>query len=241
MISTAHIRTAFDADLEKIQNLILEMGGLVEAQIEDSAEALQKRDTDSALAIIKKDKRIDALDLEIDQDVVRVLALRQPIAQDLRMVVTVMKISSNLERIGDYAKNNAKRTAAIAQAQPIGSSAPTIKHMARSVQDMLRDALDCYIKRDADLAHDVIQRDEDVDLIYNALFRELLTHMMEDPRNISGAMHLLFVAKNIERIGDHITSIAEQVIYGVTGALPEDDRPKGPDATYATFLPDDDI
>jgi len=238
MITTAHIRSAFDADLEKIQNLILEMGGLVEAQIDESAEALQARDEERSAEVIKKDKRIDALDHAIDLEVVRVLALRQPIAQDLRTVVTVMKISSNLERIGDYAKNNAKRTPAISHSQPVGSSPATIKRMARMVQDMLRDALDSYIKRDLDLAEDVRQRDEEVDLIYNGLFRELLTHMMEDPRNISCAMHLLFVAKNIERIGDHITSIAEQVIYTVTGELPEEDRTKGADTSYADFAPD---
>jgi len=241
MITTAHIRSAYDADLEKIQNLILEMGGLVEAQIQDSAEALQARDVDRAAEIIKKDKRIDELDHEIDLEVVRVLALRQPIAQDLRTVVTVMKISSNLERIGDYAKNNAKRTAAVAHSNPVGSSATTIKRMARAVQDMLRDVLDCYIKRDLQLAMDVRLRDEEVDIIYNGLFRELLTHMMEDPRNISCSMHLLFVAKNIERIGDHITSIAEQVIYTVTGDLPEEDRPKGTDTSYTDFGVDDGV
>ena len=235
MISTAHIRSAFDADLEKIQNLILEMGGLVEAQIADSADALQARDEDRAAEIIQKDKRIVALDHEVDLAVVRVLALRQPIAQDLRTVVTVMKISSDLERIGDYAKNNVKRTSAIASAPPVGSSGATIKRMAQAVQAMLKDALDCYIKKDLDLAHDVRARDEEVDLIYNGLFRELLTHMMEDPRNISCAMHLLFVAKNIERIGDHITSIAEQVIYTVTGELPGEDRTKGADTTYDEF------
>lgn len=232
MSNSAHIRSAFDADLENIRNLILEMGGLVEAQIDDAAEALQARDEDRAQEVVKKDKRIDALDLSIDTEVVRVLALRQPIARDLRTVVTVMKISSNLERIGDYAKNNAKRTTAIARSNPVGSSAATLRRMSRAVQDMLQDALDCYIKADLDLAHDVIARDEEVDLIYNGLFRELLTHMMEDPRTISCAMHLLFVAKNIERIGDHITSIAEQVIYTSTGELPEDDRPKKTDTSY---------
>ncbi len=238
MIKSAHIRSAFDADLEKIQNHILEMGGLVEAQIEDSTEALYNRDPDLAGVVVKNDKKIDALDHEIDLEVVRVLALRQPIAQDLRTVVTVMKISSNLERIGDYAKNNAKRTPSIVRSQPVGSSAATLKRMARAVQDMLRDALDCYIKSDLDMAMDVRRRDEEVDLIYNGLFRELLTHMMEDPRNISCSMHLLFIAKNIERIGDHITSIAEQVIYTVTGELPEEDRKKGADPSYAEFDPE---
>ncbi len=232
MTDSAHIMSAFDADLERIQNLILEMGGLAESQISDSADALRQRDNERAQAVIIADKRIDALELEVDQEVVRVLALRQPIAQDLRTVVTVLKIAGNLERIGDYAKNNAKRAAAISHAQPVGSSSGTIRRMSRATGDMLRDALDAYMKGDAVLAEDVRQRDEDVDLMYNGLFRELLTHMMEDPRAITACMHLLFVAKNIERIGDHITGIAEQVIYTVTGSLPEEDRPKGDNTPY---------
>jgi len=232
MIDSAHIMSAFDADLERIQNLILEMGGLAENQISASADALRQRDTERAQEVIAADKRIDALELEVDQEVVRVLALRQPIAQDLRTVVTVLKIAGDLERIGDYAKNNAKRAGAIAHAPPVGSSSGTIRRMSRATGDMLRDALDAYIKGDAALAADVRQRDEDVDLMYNGLFRELLTHMMEDARAITPCMHLLFIAKNIERIGDHITNIVEQVIYTVTGALPEDERPKGDNSPY---------
>jgi phosphate transport system protein len=227
MIEHVHIHSAFDADLENIQSLILQMGGLAERQIEDSTTALHQRDQERAQRVIVGDRRIDALEQEIDADVVRVLALRQPQAQDLRAVVTVMKTAGNLERIGDYAKNIAKRTSVLAQSKPIGSSTSTLKRQSRAVQDMLRDVLDAYVKKDADLAEDVRQRDEEVDQIYNALFRELLTHMMEDARNITACMHLLFIAKNMERMGDHITSIAEQVIYMVTGALPEDARPKG--------------
>ncbi len=236
MIDSAHIHRAFDADLERIRNLILEMGGLTEAQIGESAEVLLKRDNERAAAVIARDKRIDALELEIDAEVVRVLALRQPIAQDLRMVITVMKIAGNLERIGDYAKNNAKRAVAIAHAPPVGNAAGTLKRMARAVQDMLRDALDSYVKRDLELAADVRLRDEEVDQMYNGLFRELLTHMIEDPRHISPSMHLLFVAKNIERMGDHVTGVVEQVIFTITGKLPEDDRPKGDDSPYAEVV-----
>ena len=239
MIDSAHIHRAFDADLERISNLILEMGGLTEAQIEESAEVLLRRDNEGAAAVIERDKRIDALELEIDTEVVRVLALRQPIAQDLRMVITVMKIAGNLERIGDYARNNAKRAMAIAHAPPVGNAAGTLKRMARAVQDMLRDGLDAYVKGDVDLAADVRIRDEEVDQMYNGLFRELLTHMMEDPRLISPSMHLLFVAKNIERMGDHVTGIVEQVIFTITGELPEDDRPKGDDSSYAEITPND--
>jgi len=232
MSESAHIRSAFDADLERIRNLILEMGGLVEAQIVEAAEVLLARDSEGARKVVKGDKRIDALDQEVDMEAVRVLALRQPVAADLRAVVTVMKISSNLERIGDYAKNNAKRVAALAQSQDVGSAPNTIRRLSRAVQDMLGDALDAYLRRDLDLARDVWRRDEEVDQIYNGLFRELLTHMMEDARNITPCMHLLFVAKNIERIGDHITSICEQVIFTITGELPDEDRPKGDDASY---------
>jgi len=239
MIDSAHIHRAFDADLERIRNLILEMGGLTEAQIQESAEVLLRRDNEGAAAVIERDKRIDALELEIDTEVVRVLALRQPIAQDLRMVITVMKIAGNLERIGDYARNNAKRAMAIAHAAPVGNAAGTLKRMARAVQDMLRDGLDAYVKGDLDLAADVRIRDEEVDQMYNGLFRELLTHMMEDPRHISPSMHLLFVAKNIERMGDHVTGIVEQVIFTITGELPEDDRPKGDDSSYAEIMPSD--
>ncbi len=240
MIDTAHIITAFDTELENIRNRILEMGGLAESQISASADVLVKRDVDRAQAVIKQDQRIDTLELEIDAEVVRLLALRQPIAQDLRAVVTVMKIAGNLERIGDYAKNNAKRAGAIAHALPIRASLATIRRMSRAVQDMLRDALDAYMSSDTDLAIDVRLRDEDVDHMYNGLFRELLTHMMEDPRNITPCMHLLFVAKNIERIGDHITGICEQVVYGVTGKLPDEDRPKGDDSTYKEIAPNPD-
>jgi len=239
MIDSAHIHRAFDADLERIRNLILEMGGLTEAQIQESAEVLLRRDNEGAAAVIERDKRIDELELEIDTEVVRVLALRQPIAQDLRMVITVMKIAGNLERIGDYARNNAKRAMAIAHAAPVGNAAGTLKRMARAVQDMLRDGLDAYVKGDLDLAADVRIRDEEVDQMYNGLFRELLTHMMEDPRHISPSMHLLFVAKNIERMGDHVTGIVEQVIFTITGELPEDDRPKGDDSSYAEIMPND--
>jgi len=240
MIDKSHIRSAFDADLEGIQNLILEMGGLVESQIEESADVVRQRDEERAREVVLKDKRIDALEADIDTEVVRVLTMQQPIAGDLRAVLMVMKIAGNLERIGDYAKNNAKRTSAISKAPPIGASRGTIKRMSRAVQDMLRDALDAYLKGDVDLAYDVRARDEEVDQMHNSLFRELLTHMLEDPRKISPCMHLLFVAKNIERMGDHITSITEQIVFSVTGHMPEDERSKGDTTSYTEFAPNAD-
>ncbi|MDP2739775.1 MAG: phosphate signaling complex protein PhoU [Pseudorhodobacter sp.] len=221
-----HIATAFDRDLEAIQAMIMKMGGMVEAAILDSTQALEARDEEQAEAVRQGDKAIDAIEDHINHEAARLIALRAPTAGDLRTVLTVMKIAAALERCGDYAKNMAKRSTVLAQMEPIGSSVGAIRRMARAVQVQLKDALDSYIHRDAELAAEVRLRDRDVDQMYNGLFRELLTHMMEDPRNITACMHLHFIAKNIERMGDHATSIAEQVIYLVTGELPEEARPK---------------
>lgn len=227
-----HIASAFDRDLEDIQAHLMKMGGMVEVSIRDGAKSLKGRDEELAETVRKNDKRIDALDLQIQEECARVLALRQPIASDLRTVLTVMKVAANLERIGDYAKNMAKRTTVLVHMQPIDGASGAIKRMASEVRQMLSDALDAYIRRDEELAHDVRHRDLEVDQMYNALFREFLTFMMEDPRNISSCMHLHFIAKNIERMGDHVTSIADQVIYLVSGELPEDARPKGNAPNY---------
>jgi phosphate transport system protein len=180
------------------------------------------------------DKVIDQMEERISEEVARVLALRAPMGSDLRTVLTVMKISGNLERVGDYAKNIAKRTTVLAEMPQVGGSTGAVRRMARAVEAMMKDALDAYITRNVELAQEVRARDLDVDQMYNALFREFLTHMMEDPRNITACMHLHFIAKNIERMGDHVTTIAEQVIYLVTGDLPEDDRPKGDRSAYHT-------
>ena len=221
-----HILSAFDRDLEAVQALVMRMGGLVEAAILDAAEALETRDEDLAQKVRSGDKAIDLLEEQINADCARVIAIRAPAASDLRTVLTVMKIAANLERCGDYAKNLAKRSMVLSHMSPLAGSAGSIRRMAKQVTLLLKEALDAYIARDAALAEDVRQRDQDVDQMYNALFRELLTHMMEDPRNITAAMHLHFIAKNIERVGDHATGIAEQVIYLVTGQLPGEARPK---------------
>ncbi|KXF89965.1 phosphate signaling complex protein PhoU [Phaeobacter sp. JH20_36] len=221
-----HIASAFDRDLEAIQAQIMKMGGLVEAAIMDAARALETRDEELAQQVRNGDKAIDGLEELINEEAARVIAIRAPAAVDLRLVLSVMKISGNLERIGDYAKNIAKRTAVLAQGPSVSESAAAMRRMAREVELMLKDALDSYIQRDVELAQDVIARDKDVDQMYNALFREFLTFMMEDPRNITPCMHLHFIAKNVERMGDHVTSIAEQVVYLVTGDKPEDDRQK---------------
>ena len=222
-----HIASAFDRDLEAIQAQIMKMGGLVENAILESAVSLETRDEERADRVRRGDKQIDELEEHINEEAARVIALRAPTAVDLRLILTVIKVSANLERIGDYAKNMAKRTSVLAQMAPVNDSAGSLRRMAKEVERMLKDALDAYIARDAELAQDIIDRDREVDQMYNALFREFLTFMMEDPRNITACMHLHFIAKNIERMGDHVTAIAEQVVFLVEGELPEDERPKG--------------
>jgi len=222
-----HIASAFDRDLEKIQAQIMKMGGLVENAILEAAISLEMRDEERAEVVRQSDKAIDALEEIINEEAARVIALRAPTASDLRLVLSVIKVSANLERIGDYAKNLAKRTGVLSQMEPVNGSAGALRRMAKEVEGMLKDALDAYVARDAELAQDVIDRDIQVDQMYNALFREFLTFMMEDPSNITACMHLHFIAKNIERMGDHVTSIAEQVVYLVTGAIPDEARPKG--------------
>lgn len=226
MPNSEHIVSGFDRDLEGIQAQIMRMGGLVEEAIANSAIALEMRDLDLARDLRAGDKAIDALEEQVNEEAARIIAQRQPIASDLRTVLTVFRVSANLERIGDYAKNIAKRTEIVIENPPVNGTGASLRRMARQVELMLKDALDAYIQRDVDLAADVRARDKDVDQMYSALFREYLTFMMEDPRNITTCMHLHFMAKNIERMGDHVTSIAEQVIYLVTGELPDDDRPK---------------
>ncbi|QYX55376.1 phosphate signaling complex protein PhoU [Roseovarius sp. SCSIO 43702] len=222
-----HIASAFDRDLEGIEAQIMKMGGLVEAAILDAARSLEERDEDLAETVRHGDRAIDALEERINEDIARIIALRAPTAIDLRLVLSVLKVSGNLERIGDYAKNMAKRTTILSGLPRVSGAAAALRRMAREVERMLTDALDAYVRRDVDLARDVMRRDHDVDQMYNALFREFLTFMMEDPRQITPCMHLHFVAKNTERMGDHVTSIAEQVVYLVTGRMPDEDRPKG--------------
>ena len=228
-----HIASVFDRDLDTIQAQIMKMGGMVEAAIMEGATSLETRDIERAEQVRAADKEIDALEHAINEEAARLIALRSPTAGDLRLVLSVMKISGNLERIGDYAKNMAKRTGVLAQMEPVNGSASSLRRMAKEVEAMLKDALDAYVNRDAELAGDVIKRDSDVDQMYNGLFREFLTFMMEDPRNITACMHLHFIGKNIERMGDHVTAIAEQVIYLVSGDTPDEARVKA-DTTSTT-------
>ncbi|MBD1203164.1 MAG: phosphate signaling complex protein PhoU [Rhodobacteraceae bacterium] len=231
-----HIHTAFDRDLEAVQAHVLRMGGLVEQALLDAAEALEKRDEALAQKVRTGDAAIDALEQQIQSECARLLALRAPTAGDLRMVLSVMRIAAALERAGDYAKNLAKRALVLSNMAPLDGTTATVQRMARTVVLRLKEALDAYIAQDVAVAADIRDRDREVDQMYNSLFRELLTHMMEDPRNISAAMHLHFIAKNIERVGDHATAIAEQVIYLATGAVPGEERPKAdivPDVSAA--------
>jgi len=221
-----HISSAYDRDLESITTLIMRMGGLVEEAILKAAKSLADRDIELAEEVRAGDKAIDALEEQINEEAARTIALRAPVSKDLRSVLTVLRLAASLERIGDYAKNIAKRTSVLVGMSPVNGSDAALRRMAREVEQMLKDTLDAYIRNDAVLAEDVRQRDQEVDQMYNALFREFLTFMMEDPRNITACMHLHFMAKNIERMGDLTTNMAEQVIYLVTGEMPDEARPK---------------
>jgi phosphate transport system protein len=239
-VTKEHIVKSFDEELGRLDNLIAEMGGLAETQLAGAIEALVKRDLTKANEIRESDRKIDAIEAEIDQASIRLLALRQPMAVDLRIIVAALKISHNLERIGDYAKNVAKRTGALVQQPPtLGGATNTVARMGRLVQGMIKNVLDAYIARDARKADDVRARDREVDQLHTSLFRELLTHMMEDPRNITACTHLLFIAKNVERIGDHATSIAEQVHFFVHGKMPPDERLRGDESSFTVVEPED--
>lgn len=234
-----HTLRAFDDDLRHLRSLIGEMGGLAEAQVNGAIDALVRRDVDSAMRIVAADKRIDALEQEAEKAAITTIALRQPMADDLREIIAAMKISAMLERIGDYATNIAKRTTVLAQSQPI-QPAVIILEMGRSVAQMVKDALDAYADRDPELAIHVCDRDRVVDDFYSSLFRSLLTYMMENPHHITPSAHLLFIAKNLERVGDHATNIAEVVYFSATGEH-VGDRPKGDDSPYALAHGDGDV
>ena len=222
-----HILRAYDRDLEAIQAMILKMGGLVEDAILQGSEALGDRDIEAADRVRVGDRAIDALEESLNEEVARTIALRAPVSRDLRILLSVLRLAASLERVGDYAKNIAKRVTVLAESRGIDGADASLRRMAREVQGMLRDTLDAFVRRDEGLARDVVARDEGVDQMYNALFREILTFMMEDPRTITPAMHLHFIAKNLERMGDLVTNMAEQVVYLVTGEKPQDERPKG--------------
>jgi phosphate transport system protein len=221
-----HIVKSYDDELQYLNRALVEMGGATEAQIEAAVAAVVRRDAESAQAIIANDDKIDALYYEIDALAMRLLALRQPMAVDLRAILAALRISGDLERIGDYAANIAKRAIPLASAAPMRPM-HTVPRMSRIASRMLKDVLDAYVERDVDKAVRVWAADEEVDEMYVSLFRELLVYMMEDPRHITPCTHLLFIAKNLERIGDHITNVAETIHYLVTGTRMRTGRPKG--------------
>ena len=221
-----HIASAFDRDLEAIQAMLMKMGGLVEASILNGAEALERRDLEMAEAVRAGDKAIDRLEEQVNEEATRVIALRAPTASDLRTVMTVIKISANLERCGDYAKNIAKRTLAIESEFNNKQLAVGVEHMSDLALEQLKAVLDAYTSGDLEVVQRVHLRDDEVDALYTSLFRQLLTYMMEDPRSITMCAHLLFCAKNIERIGDHATNIAENIYYMISGNQLPADRPK---------------
>ncbi len=230
-----HIVRAFDADLRTLRGMIAEMGGLAEKMMTESTRALAARDIELARRVIAMDPKLDALQREIEEKAILTIARRQPMAVDLRDVVSAIRIASDLERIGDLAKNVAKRVVAIAGQFHPQKIVTGVEHMSDLVMAQLRDVLDAYAARDDERAMDVWKRDGQIDALYTALFRELLTYMMEDPRNITFCTHLLFAAKNVERIGDHTTNIGETVHYLVTGHTLTAERPKNDTSSFTTL------
>jgi phosphate transport system protein len=220
-----HIVKSFDEQLESLSTKIAQMGGLAEAQLSAAVEAITKRDSSLAERTIGQDPKIDELEGEIEAQAVRLLALRQPMADDLRRVIGAIKIATDLERIGDLAKNIAKRALVLNRAEPMRIT-QGLSGMGRQALSQVVAVLDAYSERDSQKARGVRMRDGAIDEMYNSLFRELLTYMMEDPRTIGLCTHLLFVAKNLERIGDHATNIAETVVYAIEGRFLRDERPK---------------
>ncbi|MFC7052199.1 phosphate signaling complex protein PhoU [Hansschlegelia quercus] len=223
---TDHIVSAFDADLKELGDKLAEMGGLCEKLVAESVDALLRRDIALARRVIDWDLSIDRLQAAIEESAINTIARRAPVAVDLREVVAALRVANDLERIGDLAKNIAKRVVALeGQFQP-PKLAGGVAHIADLTLGQLKDVLDAYTRRDEERAMDVWNRDGEIDALYNSLFRELLTYMMEDPRNIGFCAHLLFCAKNIERIGDHATNVAETVYYLVHGVALAEERPK---------------
>ena len=230
---SGHIVSSFDTDLQHLRSSIAEMGGICEKMLSEAVSALTRRDPAIAQAVIAADVRLDELQRLVEEEAIMTIARRQPLAVDLRDVVSAIRISGDLERIGDLAKNCAKRTLAITEGFQAQKIVTGVQNMADLVMEQLTDVLDAYAQRDLERALDVWKRDGSIDALYTSLFRELLTYMMEDPRNISFCAHLLFYGKNVERIGDHTTNIAETVHYLVTGINLTGERPKNDGASEA--------
>ncbi|GGG45431.1 phosphate signaling complex protein PhoU [Chelatococcus composti] len=231
---TDHIVSSFDVELDTLRSKIAEMGGIAEKMLGDAIMALVRRDAALAQAVIAVDERLDALQHDVEERAVLTIAKRQPMAVDLREIISAIRIAGDIERIGDLAKNTAKRVVAISNELQPQKIVGGVQHMSDLVQAQLKDVLDAYAQKDTARALDVWQRDDRIDALYTSIFRELLTYMMEDPRNISFCTHLLFLAKNIERIGDHTTNIAETIHYLVTGKPVVAERPKSDESSFTT-------
>jgi phosphate transport system protein len=226
MAMQEHIVASFDDELNDLNQKIAEMGGLAEQLVGDSVTALSRRDTELAQRIIRDDQRIDRLQRHVEDNATLMIAKRQPMAKDLREIMAAIHIANDLERVGDLAKNNAKRVIALEGNFAVQRLVAGVEHIAELSLAQLKNVLDAYASRDLEAADSVWARDDEIDAMYTSLFRELLTYMMEDPRNITFCTHLLFCAKNLERIGDHATNIAETVHYLITGVPKTEERPK---------------
>ncbi len=229
-----HILKAYDQDLDQLKAMLSQMGGLAEEQLNKSMEALMKNDTRLADIVIQDDEKIDAMEIAIEEKAVLTIAKRQPLARDLRNIMVAIRIASDLERIGDLAKNVAKRSHAISETLP-RRLAVGLERMGKLSQAQLKLVLDAFAANDVDKAMEVWRHDEDIDALYNSIFRELLTYMMEDPRMIGVCTHLLFATKNIERIGDHATNIAENIYYLVHAKPLREERPKKDKTSVTPF------
>jgi phosphate transport system protein len=228
----AHTVTAFDAELAELHRVIAEMGGIAEKMLIEATQALVRRDAELAQRVIEADKRLDQMQRQLEEQTVLTIARRQPMAVDLRDLIAGIRLAGDLERIGDLAKNVAKRTIATVGQTNLPKAIVGLRHMSELASGQLKDVLDANATDNAEAAQAVWSADETIDALYTSLFRELLTYMMEDPRNITYCTHLLFCAKNIERIGDHITNVAETVYYRVTGRMLATDRPKSDATTH---------
>ncbi|ASS54592.1 phosphate signaling complex protein PhoU [Rhizobium leguminosarum] len=225
-MASTHIFSAYDDDLKFLSRRISEMGGLAEQMVSEAVRALVNGDTALAQKVISDDVILDHAEREIGDKAIVTIARRQPMASDLREIMGSIRIAADLERVGDLGKNTAKRVIAVQSTGVPRKLARGLEHLSELALVQLKEVLDVYTNRSADKANAIRERDNEIDAMYTSLFRELLTYMMEDPRNITSCTHLLFCAKNIERIGDHATNIAETIYYMTTGAQPEGDRPK---------------
>jgi phosphate transport system protein len=222
-----HTVKAYDRELDTIERMIAEMGGIAEKMVSEAVDALATADTALARQVVMTDSRLDALQREVEDLAVMIIARRQPVSIDLRELIGAIRVAGDLERVGDLAKNIAKRTIKIGAESRVPRAIVGIRHMNDVATELMKDVLDAYAQRDAERAREVWERDADLDALEDAVFRELLTHMMEDSRNISFCAHMLFCSKSIERIGDHATNIAETVVYLVTGRPMPNERPRG--------------